>query len=138
MENSAKTSYCSEKSLEEAKSEEFLESNPDEYAQFQRRIFMVTIVVSAFAVAISAILFDLQTVLSLLFGAFFGLLYLRLLARSIGNLGKSSKQVSKFQLIIPVLVVLVTAKLPQLDLIPAILGFLLYKPSLIFQILLEA
>lgn len=70
-------------------------------------------------------------------GSFSGILYLRLLARSIGKLGKSSKTVGKVQLIIPVLLVLVVSRLPQLSLLPAILGFLLYKPSLIIQEMFE-
>ena len=137
MGNSVDTCSGNNMVLEKANSGGFQESSSEEYAQFQRRIFMATIIFSACAVAISAIFFDLQTSLSLLFGAFFGLLYLRLLARSIEKLGTSSKQVGKIQLIAPVLVVLVSSKLPQIDLIPAILGFLFYKPSLIFQMILE-
>jgi len=93
---------------------------------------------SIFAIGISAVFFDLLTTSSVLVGAFFGLLYLRLLARSIGKLGKSTKQVSKIQLIVPVLLVLAASKLPQLELLPALFGFLLYKPSLIIQMLLES
>jgi ATP synthase protein I len=62
---------------------------------------------------------------------------LRLLAKSIGSLGKKSTSISKVQLLVPVLLVLVVAKLPQLQLIPALVGFVLYKPSLILQFLLE-
>jgi len=118
-------------------SEENQKALPDEYAQLQMRILMATFSLAALAIGTSAIFFDLLTTTSLLFGALLGLLYLRLLARSIAKLGDSSKQVSKIQLVVPVLLVLVTAKLPQLDLIPALLGFLLYKPALIFQTLFE-
>jgi ATP synthase protein I len=62
---------------------------------------------------------------------------LRLLAKSIGSLGKKSTSVSKFQLLVPVLLVLVVTKLPYLHLIPALVGFLLYKPSLILQFIFE-
>jgi len=110
---------------------------PDEYAQLQMRILASTLFLSVISIGITAIFFDLQTTTSLLVGCLFGVLYLRLLARSIEKLGTSSKQVSKIQLLVPVLLVLASAKLPQLDLIPALLGFLLYKPSLFFQTLLE-
>jgi len=43
--------------------------------------------------------------------------------------------VGKIQLLVPVLLVLAASKVPQLDLIPALLGFLLYKPALIIQFL---
>jgi len=82
-------------------------------------------------------LFGFQTSLSLLVGSLSGILYLRLLARGIGKLGKTSKGVSKVQLLVPVCLVLATSKLPELQMIPALLGFLLYKPSLIIQFLLE-
>jgi ATP synthase protein I len=75
--------------------------------------------------------------ISLLLGAFSGILYLRFLAKSIGSLGKNSSTVSKFQLIVPVLLILAVSKLPEIQLIPALVGFLLYKPSLIIQFLLE-
>jgi len=123
--------------LNPVKSAEVFKASSDEYAHLQRRIFMATIFLSAFAIGITAIFFDLQITTSLLVGSFLGLLYLRLLARSIEKLGKSSKQVGKIQLLVPVLLVLATSKLPQLDLIPALLGFVLYKPALIFQTFLE-
>ncbi len=110
----------------------------EEYVQLQLRIYRMTLIVGAFAVAITAIIFDLRTSISLLVGALSGLLYLRLLARSVWKLGKSSKSVSKIQLVIPVLLVLMASKFPQLELLPSLLGFLLYKPSLILQVTLES
>ena len=113
-------------------------ASSDEYVQLQQRIFRAALLVSAFAVAITAFFFGSQVAISLLIGALSGILYLRLLARSIGKLGTSSKSVSKIQLLVPVVLVLAVSKLSQLELLPALMGFLLYKPSLIFQILLES
>jgi len=132
------TSKSSELSPNLAASSTALTPVQDEYAQLQRRIVMATFLLTSLVVGITAIFFDLQTTTSLLVGSIFGVLYLRLLGRSIEKLGTSSKQVSKIQLIVPVLLVLATTKLPQLDLIPSLLGFLLYKPALIFQMLLES
>ena len=113
-------------------------SSLDEYVYLQRRMFRATAVVSAIAVVNSLFFFSISTSISLLIGALSGVLYLRLLARSIGKLGKSSKTVGKIQLVIPVLLVLGVSKLPQLDLLPSLLGFVLYKPSLILQVMLES
>ena len=110
----------------------------DEYVQLQQRIFRSALLVSALVVSVSALLFDPHVSISLLVGALSGILYLRLLARSIGKLGSTTKSVSKIQLVVPVVLVLAVSKLPQLDLLPALLGFILYKPSLILQILLES
>jgi len=117
--------------------DEISKISQDDYLQLQLRIYRLAFVLTAIVVVSSAFLFGLNTSISLLVGALSGILYLRLLARGIGKLGKSLKIVGKIQLIVPVILVLVVSKLPQLDLLPALLGFLLYKPSLIIQFLLE-
>jgi ATP synthase protein I len=94
----------------------------DDYLRLQRRLLLATLIVSAIAVLITALAFDLHIAGSLLVGALAGLLYLRLLARSVGKL----------------VLVLASARLPQLELLPALLGFLLYKPALILQVLLDS
>ncbi len=109
----------------------------DEYIKLQLRIFRLSILITAIAVSISLIFLGVQFSLSLLLGALSGIFYLRLLARGIGKLGKTSKSVSKVQLLVPVVLFLVVSKLPELQFLPALLGFLLYKPSLIIQFLLE-
>jgi ATP synthase protein I len=113
-------------------------TSDDEYAQLQRRFILATLAVSAFAVSVTALVFDLHIASSLLVGAVCGVLYLRLLARSVGKLGKASKSVSKIQLFVPVLLVLAVSRLPELELLPALFGFLLYKPAMILQVLLES
>ncbi len=115
-----------------------LGSSEEEYVQLQQRLFLATLIVSAFAASFTAIFFDFSAAISLLIGAFAGVLYLRLLARSIGKLGRSSKGVSKIQLVVPVVLVLAALKLSELHFLPALLGFLLYKPSLMLQVLLES
>ena len=120
---------------------ESLEKSSDdfnsEYVQLQLRIFTFAIILTALAVLISAIFIGFKTAISLLVGALFGILYLRLLARGIGKLGKSSTSVSKVQLLVPVLLFFLVSRLPGLELLPALLGFLLYKPALIVQFLLK-
>ena len=110
----------------------------DDYLRLQRRLLLATLMVSALAVIVTALVFDLHIASSLLVGALAGLLYLRLLARSVGKLGNGAKKVGKTQLLVPVVLVLASARLPQLELLPALLGFLLYKPALILQVLLDS
>ena len=110
----------------------------DDYLRLQQRLLLATLIVSAIAVLITALAFDLHIASSLLVGALGGLLYLRLLARSVGKLGNGAKKVGKTQLLVPVVLVLASARLPQLELLPALLGFLLYKPALILQVLLDS
>ncbi|MFN9621024.1 MAG: hypothetical protein ACK55X_15070 [Synechococcaceae cyanobacterium] len=82
---------------------------------------------------ITALVWDPATAASLLVGSLAGLLYLVLLARSVSRLGVDSKSVGKVQLLVPITLVLAAARIPQLQMLPALFGFLLYKPALILQ-----
>ena len=106
-----------------------------EYVELQVRIYKLTVYLTLIAVAIAGFLFGTQACLSLFIGALSGVFYLRLLARGIGKLGTTTRMVGKIQLLVPVLLVVAVSKTPQLDLLPALLGFLLYKPALIIQFL---
>ncbi len=127
-----------EGSLDLVSSKEVSPASIDEYAQLQLRLILATLMVSAFAAAITTLFFELAITISLLFGAILGVLYLWLLARSIGKLGKVSRSVSKIQLLVPVVLFLAVTRVPQLEFLPAIIGFLLYKPTMIAQALFEA
>ena len=108
----------------------------DEYLELQFRVFRLTFLLTFFSVGIAGFFLGIQASASLLVGALSGIFYFRLLARGVGRLGTSSKIVGKVQLLVPVLLVVASSRFPQLNLIPALLGFLLYKPALIIQFLL--
>jgi len=107
----------------------------DEYLELQFRVLRLTSLLTIFSVGIAGFFFGIHASSSLFIGALSGILYFRLLARGVGRLGTSAKIVGKVQLLVPVLLVLASSRFPQLDLIPALLGFLLYKPALIIQFL---
>ena len=107
----------------------------DEYLELQFRVFRLAFLLTIFFAGIAAFFWGIQASASLFIGALSGIFYFRLLARGVGRLGTSSKIVGKVQLLVPVLLVFVSSRFPQLDLIPALLGFLLYKPALIIQFL---
>ena len=110
----------------------------DGYLRLQRRLILATLAATALAVPVTALCFDLPTAASLLIGALAGLLYIRLLARSVSRLGGDRKSVGKVQLLVPVVLVLAAARIPQLEIVPALLGFLLYKPALIVQAVIDS
>lgn len=110
----------------------------DHYHRLRRRLLVATTVAAALAVPSVGLVFGLAAALSALVGSLSGLLYLVLLSRSVSRLGAGSKSVSKVQLLVPIVLVLAATKLPQLELLPALLGFLLYKPALLVQALLDA
>ena len=107
----------------------------DEYLELQFRVFRLAFLLTFFSVGIAGFFWGIHVSASLFIGALSGFFYFLLLARGVGRLGTSSKIVGKVQLLVPVLLVLVSSRFPQLDLIPALLGFLLYKPALIIQFL---
>ena len=105
----------------------------DGYFRLQRRLLLATLLLSAVAVAATVFLFSISTAFSLMVGSLAGLLYLWLLSRSVTKLGENSRRVSKIQLLVPIVLVLFASRVPQLSILPALLGFLLYKPALILQ-----
>ena len=105
----------------------------EDFYRLQRSPLLSTVLVSVITVSIVAITINLSVACSVLVGASAGLLYVRLLARSVARLSEQSRGLGRFQLVVPTLLVVGAAKFPQLDLLPAFLGFLLYKPALILQ-----
>lgn len=112
-------------------------SGMDGFVRLQRRMVLATVVVSALAVPLTALLIGRTPAFSVLVGALAGLLYLRLLARSVTRLGEQSRSLEKTQLLVPIVLVLAAARIPQLEILPAFLGFLLYKPAVILQAVLD-
>lgn len=109
----------------------------EHFDRLRRRLLLATLIATAMAVPSSWVLFDLPTAASLLVGALAGLLYLLLLARSVARLGGDRRSIGKIQLLVPVVLVLASARIPQLSLVPALIGFLLYKPALLIQAYLD-
>ncbi|MCP9881450.1 hypothetical protein KBY65_03005 [Cyanobium sp. Alchichica 3B3-8F6] len=109
-----------------------------DYFRLQRRLLLATMLLSAAAVVVTALVGSLATAFSLLVGALAGLLYLWLLSRSVTRLGENSRRLSRAQLLVPVALVLVSTRVPQLSTLPALLGFLLYKPAVILQAVFDS
>jgi ATP synthase protein I len=105
----------------------------EEYQRLQRRLLLATLALSALVSLLTWFRFGTAAACSLIFGASCGLLYLRLLARSVARLGSSSRSVGRFQILVPALLVIVCARVPALQLLPALAGFVLYKPALLLQ-----
>ena len=109
----------------------FLSKN-DEYTKLQLTIFGITFIVSILVASITGFFLGFTFGFSIFIGSIAGIFYLRLLAKSVGKLGKESTGVSKLQLIVPVCLFIFASKLGSLDIFPAMIGFFIYKPSLIF------
>ena len=106
--------------------------NNDEYTKLQITIFGITFIVAILVASITGIIIGYTFGFSVFIGAIAGIFYLRLLAKSIGKIGKESNGFSQLQLLVPVCLFLFASKLGSLDIFPAMIGFFIYKPSLIF------
>ena len=118
------------KSVIASKVDNLLSQN-DEFTKLQLSIFGITFVVSILLASITGIFLGFTFGFSIFIGAIAGIFYLRLLAKSVGKLGKESSGVSKLQLLVPVCLFIFASKLGSLDIFPAMIGFFIYKPSLI-------
>ena len=107
-------------------------SKSDEYIKLQLTIFGITFIASIFIALITGMFLGFTFGFSILIGSLAGIFYLRLLAKSVGKIGKESTGVSKFQILVPVCLFIFASKLGSLDIFPAMIGFFIYKPSLIF------
>ena len=107
-------------------------SKNDEYTKLQITIFGITFVVATFVASITGIIIGYNFGFSVFIGAIAGIFYLRLLAKSVGKIGKESNGVSQLQLLVPVCLFIFASKLGSLEIFPAMIGFFFYKPSLIF------
>ena len=107
-------------------------SNIDEYTKLQITIFGITFIVAILVASITGIIIGFTFGFSVFTGAIAGIFYLRLLAKSIGKIGNESNRVSQLQLLVPVCLFIFASKLGSIDIFPAMIGFFIYKPSLIF------
>ena len=112
-------------------------SRNDEYTKLQITIFGITFIVAVLVASITGILIGYTFGFSLFIGAIAGIFYLRLLAKSIAKIGKESTLFSKLQLLVPVCLFIFASKLGSLDIFPAMIGFFIYKPSLVFYFLVH-
>ena len=102
----------------------------NDYYKLQFIVFTLTFVISLIASLSTVFLINPAFGLSIFVGSIAGMFYLRLLAKSIGNLGKTSSGVSKLQLLIPVCLFIFASKNELIEIFPSIIGFFIYKPAL--------
>ncbi len=107
-------------------------SKNDEYTKLQLTIFVITFIVSIIIASLTGIILGFTFGFSVFIGSLAGIFYLRLLAKSVGKIGRESTGVSKLQLLIPVCLFIFASKLGSIEILPAMIGFFIYKPSLIF------
>jgi len=110
---------------------QFLEVS-DNFFSLQLALFSLTLFLSTVITIASCVFINSSFGLSIFIGSITGIFYLRLLAKSIGNLGKNSSGVSKFQLLLPVCLFIFASRSELIEILPSIIGFFLYKPAMFY------
>ena len=110
---------------------QFLEVS-DDFFSLQLALYCLTLFLSVVLTIISCIFINFHFGLSVFVGSIIGILYLRLLAKSIGNLGKTSTGISKVQLLLPVCLFIFASRNELIEILPSIIGFFLFKPAMFY------
>ena len=110
------------------------EDSMDEYQKLKRDLYLITLAITAVIFVTVALVYELRVAFNFLLGAVAGIVYLRLLAKDIDNIGTESTKFSLNRLALFVGLMLVAAKWHQLQILPVFLGFLTYKAALIVYI----
>ena len=102
-----------------------------EYYQLQKELLVTTLVLTGIIFATVWFFYPANIALNYLLGACTGVVYLKVLARNVEQLGKGKSQVGKSQMAIFIGLIIVATQWEQLQVLPIFLGFLTYKATLI-------
>jgi ATP synthase protein I len=111
------------------------DSSIQEYHALQQELLYTTLVMAAIAFFPVWIFYSLNIALNYLIGACTGVVYLRMLARNVEQLGRGTQQLNKTRLVLLVGLILIASRWDQLQIMPIFLGFLTYKAAVIFYML---
>lgn len=117
------------------------ETSMQDYYQLQLNLLRLTVVFGALIFPCVWFAYSPNTALNYLLGATTGVVYLRMLARSVGKIGREASPnsgTSSGRLAILIGVLVVATQWEQLSVLPVFLGFLTYKAALIAFVLWTA
>ncbi|MEP0906872.1 ATP synthase subunit I [Leptolyngbya subtilissima ST-M1] len=103
----------------------------EEYYQLQQNLLLTTLAFTGVIFFSVWLAYSLPIALNYLIGACGGVVYLRMLAKSVANIGRGSSRLGSGRLALVVGLVLVATEWQQLEVVPVFLGFLTYKGALI-------
>lgn len=113
-------------------------SSMQEYYQLQQDLFKVTLILTGIVFFSVWIFYSLNIAFNYLIGACTGVVYLRMLARNVEQIGRQRDRLSNTRLALLIGLILVASRWDQLQIMPIFLGFLTYKAALIFYMLRTA
>ncbi|MCS6813997.1 MAG: ATP synthase subunit I [Cyanobacteria bacterium] len=106
-----------------------------EYYDLQRQLLITTLVILAIVFGCVWYFYSLAIALNYLIGGCTGAVYLRMLGKSVEQLGRQRKRLGNTRLLLLVGLIIVASRWHQLEIIPIFLGFLTYKLAVIAYVL---
>lgn len=102
-----------------------------EYYRLQQNLLICTLGFTAVVFCFIWGFYSLNIALNYLIGACTGVVYLRMLAKNVADLGRTKRKLGSGRLALVIGLILVATQWQQLQIVPAFLGFLTYKAALI-------
>jgi ATP synthase protein I len=102
-----------------------------EFYQLYQELLLWTLALTGIIFICVWIFYSLNIALNYLLGACTGMVYLRMLAKDVEQLGLQKKSLSKSRFALFMGLIIVAAQWHQLQILPIFLGFLTYKVTLI-------
>ncbi|NEP18670.1 MAG: ATP synthase subunit I [Leptolyngbya sp. SIO4C1] len=102
-----------------------------EYHRLQQNLLRLAVLLSAFIFAAVWCFYSLHIALNYLIGACTGVVYLRMLAKGVAELGRQRQKLGSGRLALFIGLIVLSTQWQQLEIMPVFLGFLTYKAALI-------
>lgn len=107
------------------------DSSMQEYQKLKQGLLVVTLVFTGIIFVSVWFFYTLNIALNYLIGACTGMVYLRMLAKDVEQLGRQKNGLSKARFALFIGLIVVASRWQQLQILPIFLGFLTYKATLI-------
>jgi ATP synthase protein I len=127
-----------ESSLAATTDAESSDNSMQEYYKLKQELLLITIGIALIVFACVWFFYSLDIALNYLLGAGTSVVYLRMLARNVEQLGPGKRSLGRSQLAIFAGLIIIGTQVNQLRILPIFLGFLTYKATLLVYVLRSA